>query len=63
MDGNRLNFDEVNSKKYHGRRRNATFGNIRFNKNFIRHNDNDSASTSAASNCKTIFFQYLAKIS
>lgn len=44
MDGNRLSFDETQNKRYHGRRRNATFGNIRFN----RHNNDDaSAGTSA----------------
>jgi len=54
MDVNRLNFTDVQNKRYHGRRRNATFGaNIRINRNFNRHNDDDSAAT--VSDCNLVF--------
>ena len=48
MEGNRLSFDEASSKSYHGRRRNATVGNLRFNRNSLYGQD----SASNASSCK-----------
>ena len=49
MDGNRLNpADDHNIKeRYHGRRRNATFGNLRFNRNFNRDEDGQEPTTSS----------------
>ena len=57
MDVNRLNFNDAQNKRYHGRRRNATFGaNIRINRNFNRHNDDDSAAT--VSDCNLVFVSW-----
>ena len=57
MDVNRLNFSDAQNKRYHGRRRNATFGaNIRINRNFNRHNDDDSAAT--VSDCNLVFVSW-----